>query len=149
MGDSLLAPPQVGAEPLQSFVKTVTGGSTGGLDVLYSNSLAHKIKQGSISGGQHTQALCLKLCSPSLSVISAAFMAFCHGKRLLVQFHLKMHTKKSRKLTGKSCLLAKTKSKASRSSSSFNILWSSSRASLTRSLSLESTTKIIPWVFWK
>lgn len=50
---------------------------------------------------------------------------------------------------GKSCLLAKTNSKASRSSSSFNIRWSSSRASETRSRSLESTTKMIPWVFWK
>lgn len=32
---------------------------------------------------------------------------------------------------------------------SFSILWSSSRASTTRSLSLLSTTKMRPWVFWK
>ena len=59
--------------------------------------------------------------SPSLSVISAAVMAF-----------------------GKSCLLAKTRSTASRSSSSFSIRWSSSLASETRSRSLLSTTKISP-----
>ena len=28
---------------------------------------------------KHTQARCLKLCKPSLSVISAAFIAFCKG----------------------------------------------------------------------
>jgi hypothetical protein len=32
---------------------------------------------------------------------------------------------------------------------SFSIRWSSSLASTTRSLSLLSTTKIRPWVFWK
>jgi hypothetical protein len=69
---------------------------------------------------------CLKLCSPSLSVISAAFMAF-----------------------GRSCLLAKTSNKASLNSSSLSIRCNSSRASETRSRSLESTTKMIPWVFWK
>lgn len=72
------------------------------------------------------QVRCLRPWRPSLSVISAAFMAL-----------------------GKSCLLAKTKRRASRSSSSFNIRWSSSRASETRSRSLESTTKMMPWVFWK
>lgn len=72
------------------------------------------------------QVRCLKPWSPSLSVISAAFIAF-----------------------GKSCLLAKTSRRASRRSSSFNMRWSSSRASETRSRSLESTTKIIPCVFWK
>lgn len=72
------------------------------------------------------QLLCLKLWSPNLSVISAAFMAL-----------------------GRSCLLAKTRRRASRSSSSLSIRWSSSRASETRSRSLESTTKMMPWVFWK
>eukprot|EP00001_Collodictyon_triciliatum_P160353 28172_3 len=65
-------------------------------------------------------------CNPSLSVISAAFIAL-----------------------GKSCLFAKTRRTASRSSSSFNMRASSSRASAARSLSLESTTKISPCVFWK
>ena len=55
----------------------------------------------------------------------------------------------SLQLTGKSCLLAKTRRRASRSSSSFSMRWSSSRASTTRSRSLLSTTKMIPWVFWK
>jgi enoyl-[acyl-carrier-protein] reductase (NADH) len=50
---------------------------------------------------------------------------------------------------GKSCLLAKTRRIASRSSSSLSIRWSSSRASPIRSRSLESTTKMIPCVFWK
>ena len=72
------------------------------------------------------QCLFLKECKPSLSVISAAFIAL-----------------------GRSCLLANTSKRASRSSSSFNIRWSSSRASEIRSRSLESTTKMIPWVFWK
>ena len=91
-------------------------------------------------------------CRPSLSVISAAFIAL-----------------------GRSCLFANTSNTASRSSSwseeivhqyvffnnttneinsevkltSFSILWSSSRASTTRSLSLLSTTNMRPWVFWK
>ena len=42
------------------------------------------------------------------------------------------------------CLLAKTRRAASLSSSSFNILFNSSFASFTRSLSFESTTKIKP-----
>ena len=91
-------------------------------------------------------------CRPSLSVISAAFIAL-----------------------GRSCLFANTSNTASRSSSwsdeivhqyvffnntineinsevkltSFNILCSSSRASTTRSLSLLSTTNMRPCVFWK
>ena len=63
---------------------------------------------------------------PSLSVISATDMAL-----------------------GRSCLLAKTSRTASRSSSSLSILLSSSHASVTRSRSLLSTTKIRPCVFWK
>lgn len=70
--------------------------------------------------------LCLRPWRPSLSVISAAFIAF-----------------------GRSCLLAKTRRRASRSSSSLSIRCNSSRASETRSRSLESTTKMIPCVFWK
>merc|ERR1712006_11873 len=58
------------------------------------------------------------LCKPSFSVTSAAGIAL-----------------------GKSCLLANTSKTASRISSSFNILESSSRASSARSLSLLSTTK--------
>merc|ERR1711939_1197652 len=49
---------------------------------------------------------------------------------------------------GKSCLFAKTRRTASRISSSFSILLSSSFASSTRSRSLLSTTKIKPCVFW-
>ena len=50
---------------------------------------------------------------------------------------------------GRSCLFAKTRSTASRSSSSFSIRCNSSRASEIRSRSLLSTTKMIPCVFWK
>lgn len=39
---NLLAPPQVCAEPLQSFVKTVTRSSTGRLDILHKFSLVSK-----------------------------------------------------------------------------------------------------------
>lgn len=46
--------------------------------------------------------------------------------------------------SGSTCLLAKTRRTASRSSSSASILISSSRASFTRSRSLLSTTKIKP-----
>ena len=49
----------------------------------------------------------------------------------------------------RTCLLAKIRRTASRSSSSANMRWSSSRASPTRSRSLLSMTKIKPWVFWK
>ena len=69
--------------------------------------------------------LCRRPCKPNLSVISAALIEF-----------------------GRSCLLAKTSNIDSRSSSWLNILWSSSRAWATRSLSFESTTKIRPWVSW-
>jgi len=57
------------------------------------------------------------VCRPNFSVISAAVMEF-----------------------GRSCLFAKTRSAASRISSSFKIFESSSRASSTRSRSLLSTT---------
>uniref|UniRef100_A0A2M3Z3K3 Uncharacterized protein n=2 Tax=albitarsis series TaxID=58233 RepID=A0A2M3Z3K3_9DIPT len=62
----------------------------------------------------------------SLSVSSAAVIAF-----------------------GRSCLLAKTSSTASRSSSSCSMLCSSFSASTIRSRSFESTTKMSPCVFWK
>lgn len=64
----------------------------------------------------------LNECSPNLSVISAAFIAF-----------------------GRSCLFAKINRTASLSSSSANMRISSSFASPIRSLSLLSTTKIRPW----
>lgn len=63
----------------------------------------------------------LNECSPNLSVISAAFIAF-----------------------GKSCLFANINSTASLSSSSASMRISSSFASPIRSLSLLSTTKIRP-----
>merc|ERR1712118_385176 len=62
--------------------------------------------------------------SPSLSAVSAADIAW-----------------------GKSDLLERTSKTPSRSSSSDNILLSSSFASVTRSRSLLSTTKMIPCVF--
>ena len=86
-----------------------------------------------------TQARCLRECRPSLSVISAAFIAFCnHIRNKISRLAGSIHH------TGKSCLLAKTRSKASLNSSSFNIRCNSSRASTTRSRSLLSTTKMIP-----
>lgn len=64
----------------------------------------------------------LRECNPSLSVISAAFIAL-----------------------GRSCLFAKISSTASLSSSSANMRMSSSFASPIRSLSLLSTTNIRPY----
>src|ERR1700761_1835950 len=62
------------AEPFETFVEAVTGRSAGSLDVLYYGSV-HCCKGWQI---RHlTQARCRRLCRPSLSVISAAFMAFC------------------------------------------------------------------------
>lgn len=61
-------------EPLQTLVKTISGGSTGGLDVLL--KLAGDKTPG--KDIKLTQARCLKLWRPNLSVISAAFMAFCY-----------------------------------------------------------------------
>ena len=119
------------AEPFQPLVQPVSRGGAGGLDVLNSiisqcTSQTRPYKVHIEEGSIHTQARCLKLCNPNLSVISAAFMAF-----------------------GKSCLLAKTNNNASRSSSSLSMRCSSSRASTTRSRSLLSTTKMMPCVFWK
>jgi hypothetical protein len=61
------------AQPLETLVETVTGGSASRLDVLQGVSKTPR------SGGidlEHTQARCRRLWRPSLSVISAAFMAF-------------------------------------------------------------------------
>lgn len=67
------------AEPLKTLVKSITGGSASGLNVLcpkVSLESSHA-KSGCLDRGRFlTQPRCLKLCRPSLSVISAAFMAF-------------------------------------------------------------------------
>lgn len=67
------------AEPLESLVKSITGGSASGLNVLCPK-VSYRIitcQKGLPSQGSSlTQPRCLKLCRPSLSVISAAFMAF-------------------------------------------------------------------------
>jgi len=65
--------PERVAQPLQPFVETITGGGASRLDVLGTRS-AGRIDS-SVVGGL-TQARCLSECKPSLSVISAAFMAF-------------------------------------------------------------------------
>ena len=115
------------------------------------------------------QFLWRRECSPSLSVISAAFMALGRswGKEGLVgravcrtekgappassnPYHQAPWRNPHWLLTfprlarAPTCLLANTRRTASRSSSSASILMSSSRASFTRSLSLLSTTKIRP-----
>jgi hypothetical protein len=67
------------AEPLKALVKPITGGSASGLDVLCHHvSLASSHAKEWLPRHREilTQARCLKLCRPSLSVISAAFMAF-------------------------------------------------------------------------
>jgi hypothetical protein len=61
------------AQPFESFIETITGCGTGGLDILYNKSA---IVRGGTMSGDLTQARCRRLCRPSLSVISAAFMAF-------------------------------------------------------------------------
>lgn len=115
----------VGAQPLETFIETITAGGTGSLlrcSWISCSTFGKNVK--TRTWMNHVR--CLSPCNPSLSVISAAFMAL-----------------------GRSCLLAKTRRMASRSSSSFNIRCNSSRASEIRSRSFESTTKMIPWVFWK
>lgn len=70
---------EIGAEPLETLVKTVSGSSASGLDIL-ENKVSHGIFFFRLGPRQKlTQALCLKLWRPNLSVISAAFMAFCHN----------------------------------------------------------------------
>jgi hypothetical protein len=62
------------AEPLETLVQTITGSRAGRLNVLVIISFS------SVTDGDavvFTQARCLRLWRPSLSVISAAFMAFC------------------------------------------------------------------------
>ena len=64
------------AQPFETLVKTVSRRGAGGLDVLFDTKLA---SSASGAGGvvrMLTQARCLRLWRPSLSVISAAFMAF-------------------------------------------------------------------------
>ena len=85
-----------GGEPLETLVQTISGGSAGGLNVLLDEkglvSICAKLGipqraaiqgHGTLAPGlrvkEHTQARCLKLWRPSLSVISAAFMAFCES----------------------------------------------------------------------
>ena len=62
------------AQPFQTFIKTIAGGSACGLDVLFIYQQILWDEGGEHSN--HTQARCLRLWRPSLSVISAAFMAF-------------------------------------------------------------------------
>ena len=63
-------------KPLKTLVQTVTRGGAGRLDIL-SPGLAQTIGIIGPVVERLTQARCLRLWSPSLSVISAAFMAFC------------------------------------------------------------------------
>ena len=64
------------AQPLQAFVESIARGGAGGLNILLVTiSLMLFIARRS---GKLTQARCLKLWRPSLSVISAAFVAFCY-----------------------------------------------------------------------
>lgn len=60
------------AQPFQTLVQTITRRGAGGLDVLTIVSFKHATAGPSI----HTQARWRRLWRPSLSVISAAFMAF-------------------------------------------------------------------------
>lgn len=88
-------------------------------------------------------------CRPSLSVISAAFMALGRswGEREgggQPWTHPAGRRGGEGRAPRRTCLLAKTRSTASRNSSSASIRMSSSRASFTRSRSLLSTTKIRP-----
>jgi hypothetical protein len=65
--------PERVAQPFQTLVEPIARGSTGGLNIL---DHCQKVSTNYTKQGTHTQARCRKLCSPSLSVISAAFMAF-------------------------------------------------------------------------
>jgi hypothetical protein len=65
-----------GGKPLQTLVKTISRSSASRLNVL-GESLAIAANKKSEYIGL-TQARCLKLWRPSLSVISAAFIAFCY-----------------------------------------------------------------------
>lgn len=74
--------PESGGEPLETLVKTVTRSGAGGLDELRKLVIALELDLRCERGGDlwgHTQARCLRLCRPSLSVISAADMAFYDG----------------------------------------------------------------------
>ena len=124
------------AQPFETFVEPIARRGAGGLDVLLPLS-----------------AYCLRLwhdlstypCALSQTVETELVRDFgsVHGilnnvsKSIAITCHQKCHT-------GRSCLLAKTKRRASRNSSSFNIRCNSSRASTTRSRSLLSTTKMMP-----
>lgn len=124
------------------------------------------------TGKRLYQWRCRREWRPSLSVISAAFIAF--GRSCLFA-----NTSSTASLSSSytyykqqiiehsnfTCITAKciphywkfqlnrenkpTKCKEANRHTSFSIRWSSSLASTTRSRSLLSTTKISPWVFWK
>lgn len=119
-------------QPIKSFIKTISSSGTSCLD-----------EPVSVTQGVKVQLVC-QLCS-------------IHGIWKVLQLNqgenvvkASTYRKKERKrqltttLSLLTCLLANTKRTASRSSSSANILNSSSRASAHRSLSLLSTTKIKP-----
>jgi hypothetical protein len=61
------------AQPFETLIQTVTGCGAGRLDVL--EALLARRSQVRMADGR-TQARCRRLWRPSLSVISAAFMAF-------------------------------------------------------------------------
>lgn len=61
------------AQPFETLVQTVTRCGASGLDVLEALLARHCQERVSL---EHTQARCRRLWRPSLSVISAAFMAF-------------------------------------------------------------------------
>lgn len=124
-------------EPFETFVQTVSGGSAGGLDILVMLVLLFLMDRRSTYPRTAGEALKTELLGDfgRAHGVLAGQHQFKHGKQ-------RVHT-------GKSCLLAKTSRRASRSSSSFNMRCNSSRASTIRSRSLLSTTKMIPWVFWK
>ena len=65
------------AQPFETLVETVSAGGAGGLDVLW--QLLALVSRARAAEG-HTQARCRRLWRPSLSVISAAFMAFYESR---------------------------------------------------------------------
>jgi len=130
-----------GGEPFEAFVEAVTGGGTGRLDIL--GQSVRDLNQG-MQWWTYPSTL-----SEAVETELVRDFGCIHGILWWMQLATAHSDVLNLLLTGRSCLLAKTRSSAFLNSSSFSMRCNSSRASTIRSRSLLSTTKMMPWVFWK
>lgn len=136
---------ELARQPIKSFVQSIPSGGTSRLDVPVSGLYSVKV--------QLVRKFCYIHCIwkvlDIIKKIQQVRRCFCVKQEecefllLIVEFYY-TSPQKCPFAVRLTCLLANTSTTAPDSSSSCNILRSSSRASATRSLSLLSTTKMTP-----